>query len=78
MKNYLSRILGERLLKVSDVYRGTGISKTTLTEIYYQRALNVQLDTLQKICDYLQIPLSELIEYVPTKKEKANDQFEHK
>ncbi|EGC69765.1 helix-turn-helix domain-containing protein [Enterococcus casseliflavus] len=65
MKNNLSRILGERLLKVSDVFEGTGISKTTLTNFYYQRVTNVQLDTLQKICDFLQIPLSELIEYVP-------------
>lgn len=37
MENNMSKILGERLLKVSDVYRGTGISKTTLTDIYYQR-----------------------------------------
>lgn len=69
MKNNLSRILGERLLKVSDLYQGTGISKTTLTNIYYQRVANIQLETLQKICDFLQIPLSELIEYVPQRKE---------
>lgn len=69
MKNNLSRILGERLLKVSDIYEATGLSRSTLTEIYYQRATNVQLETLQKICDFLQIPLSELIEYVPERKE---------
>lgn len=65
MKNNLSKILGERLLKVSDVFKATGISKTTLTDIYYQRAKNIQLDTLMKICDYLQVPLSDLIEYEP-------------
>lgn len=37
MENNLSKILGERLLKVSDVNAGTGLSKTTLTNIYYQR-----------------------------------------
>lgn len=65
MKNNLSKLLGERLLKVSDVYAHTGISKTTLTNLYYQRSTNVQLETLQKVCDYLKVPLSELIEYVP-------------
>lgn len=65
MKNNLSRILGERLLKISAVHEATGISKTTLTAIYYQRSANVQLETLQKICDFLQVPLSELIEYDP-------------
>lgn len=69
MKNNLSKVLGERLLKVSDVFRATGISKTTLTDIYYQRAKNIQLETLMKICDYLQISLSELIEYKPERKE---------
>ncbi|MDT2836003.1 helix-turn-helix transcriptional regulator [Enterococcus durans] len=67
MKNNLSKILGERLLKVSDVFKATGISKTTLTDIYYQRAKNIQLDTLMKICDYLQVSLSDLIEYEPQK-----------
>lgn len=69
MKNNLSRILGERLLKVSDVHEATGISRSTLTEIYYRRNENVRLDTLQKICDFLQIPLGELIEYDPTEQE---------
>lgn len=71
MNNNLSKILGERLLKVSDVFEGTGISKTTLTDIYYRRFRNVQLDTLVKICDYLQVSLSELIEYVPVKEEEV-------
>lgn len=69
MKNNLSKILGERLLKVSDIHEATNISRSTLTDIYYQRSLNVKLSTLIKICDYLQIPLSELIEYVPKRKE---------
>ena len=49
------------------MFKATGISKTTLTDIYYQRAKNVQLDTLMKICDYLQVSLSDLIEYEPQK-----------
>lgn len=65
MKNNLSKLLGERLLKVSGIYAHTGISKTTLTNLYYQRSTNVQLGTLQKICDFLNVPLSELIEYIP-------------
>lgn len=69
MRNNLSILLGERLLKVSDVHEATGISKTTLTNLYYQRVMNVQLETLQKICDFLQVSLSELIEYTPIKKE---------
>lgn len=67
MNNNLPKILGEKLLKISDLHEATGISKTTLTAIYYQRAVNVNLRTLQKICDYLQVSLSKLIEYEPKK-----------
>lgn len=65
MNNNLSMILGKRLLSISKVYKETGISRSTLTSLYYRRARNVKLDTLRKLCDYLQIPLSELIEYTP-------------
>ena len=71
IKNNLSRILGARLLKISDVSRATGVSRTTLTEIYHRRVSNIQLETLTKICDYLQIPLSELIEYQPEIKKEG-------
>ncbi|HIW72341.1 MAG TPA: helix-turn-helix transcriptional regulator [Candidatus Levilactobacillus faecigallinarum] len=65
MENKLSEILGARLLSISTVQEKTGISRKTLTGLYYRRAKNVKLDTLQKLCDYLQIPLSDLIEYTP-------------
>lgn len=68
MKNNFSKILGERLLKVSDVYNATGISRSTLTSIYYRRTENTNIGTLIKICDFLNIRLSDLIEYDPTKK----------
>jgi len=64
--NNFSKILGAKLLKIEDVSRSTGISRTTLTNLYYKRQNNVELKTLKKICDFLQVPLSELMEYVPS------------
>jgi len=63
--NNFSKILGAKLLKIEDVNKATGISRTTLTNLYYRRQNNVELNTLKKICDYLQISLSDLIEYIP-------------
>lgn len=65
MKNNFSMILGANLLKLEDVAQATHISRTTLTNLYYRRTENVQLSTLRKICDYLEVPLSDLIEYTP-------------
>lgn len=65
MYNNLSAILGSRLLSITQVHEDTGISRSTLISLYYRRAKNVKLDTLRKLCDYLKVPLSELIEYTP-------------
>lgn len=67
MKNNFSKILGERLLSISNVSKQTKISRTTLTNFYYRRNKSVSYQTLEKICDYLEIPLSELLEYEPKK-----------
>lgn len=67
MENNFSMLLGKKLLKVSDVHNATGINKTTLTNLYYKRGDNPNFTTLKKICDFLQVPLSELIEYDPKK-----------
>lgn len=66
MNNNFSTILGHKLLTVTDVYKGTGISRSTLGNLYYQRTNSIKIKTLIKICDYLQISLSELIEYEPS------------
>ena len=58
-------ILSSRLISISDVSYNTGLSRTTVTDIYYKRANDLKLSTLEKICDFLQITLSELIEYEP-------------
>nr|WP_279403968.1 helix-turn-helix transcriptional regulator [Secundilactobacillus kimchicus] len=67
MNNRFSTILGARLISITQVHEETGISRSTLISLYYRRSKNVKLDTLRKLCDYLEIPLSELIEYTPKK-----------
>lgn len=65
MQNNLAMIMGAKLLSITDVYRATGISRSTLSGLYRRQAKMVQFETLTKLCDFLQIPLSELIEYTP-------------
>ncbi|PEN96244.1 toxin-antitoxin system, antitoxin component, Xre family protein [Bacillus cereus] len=67
MNNNFSFILAKRLISVSEVANATGLSRTTLTNIYYRRSKNVSFSTLKILCDYLDISLSELIEYVPNR-----------
>lgn len=61
MKNDLRIILAIQRKSVADVHEATGISKTTLTNIYYERAKNPELQTLLKIADYLNVSIDELL-----------------
>lgn len=69
MGNNFSTILGNKRLKITQMHRDTGISRQALTNFYYQRTNKLDMNMLEKICDYLQIPLSKLIEYEPKKRE---------
>lgn len=61
MKNNLRVILARKRLATSDLAKATGLSKSTLTALYYERAENPRINTLQKIADYLNVTLDELI-----------------
>ena len=55
-------ILAKKRLKVADVARETGLSKSTLTALYYERAKNQSLDTLKKVSSYLGVTLDEFLD----------------
>lgn len=61
MKNNFRIILATQRKTVADVHEATGISKTTLTNIYYERSENPELQTLLKISDYLHVTIDELL-----------------
>lgn len=58
---HFARLLGERKLKISDVARDTGINRGTLTRLYYETAERVELEVLDKLCDYFGVDLPELL-----------------
>lgn len=64
---HFARLLGERKLKISDVARDTGINRGTLTRLYYETAERVELDVLDKLCDYFSVEVSQLLEKIHNK-----------
>jgi putative transcriptional regulator len=62
IKCHLSRLLGERKLKISDVARDTGINRGTLTRLYYETAERIELVVVEDLCRYLNIEVGELLE----------------
>lgn len=64
IKCHLSRILGERKLKVAEIARDTGINRNTLHRLYNETATRVDLEVIEQICRYLQIEVGDLFEVV--------------
>lgn len=65
IKTNFSVLMAERGLKIADVYEDTGISKTTLMALSENTGKGVQFDTVDKLCIYLGIDISEFFLFVP-------------
>lgn len=64
IKCHLSRILGERKLKVAEIARDTEINRNTLHRLYNETATRVDLEVVEKLCRHLDIEVGELFELV--------------
>lgn len=62
INNNFSTIMGKKRLKISKVSRDTGISRTTLTSLYYGKSQKVSLDVMDRLCQYLGCTFGDLFE----------------
>ena len=60
IKCRLSILMGERKLRVADVARGTGLSRSTVTSLYKETAERIDLDTIDALCKFLDCEVGEL------------------
>lgn len=63
IKCHLSRLMGERKLKIADVARDTGLHRNTVTLLYDETAARVDLEAIDKLCAYFDVPVGDLFEY---------------
>ena len=60
----LSLLRGERKLKISDVARTTKIGRGTITRLYHETSVRIDLATIDELCRYFPVSVCELLEYV--------------
>lgn len=65
IKFNLGVLLAERNLNINKVHKDTGLSRITLSSISNNNGQGIQLDTINKLCQYLKITPGELFIYVP-------------
>jgi putative transcriptional regulator len=64
IKCHLSRLMGERKLKISDVARDTGLHRNTITLLYQETATRVDLDAVEALCRYFGVSVGEMLELI--------------
>ena len=63
---HLSRLMGERKLKVVDVARQTGLHRNTITLLYDETAVRVDIEAIDRLCEFFGVGVGELFEFVPS------------
>jgi putative transcriptional regulator len=61
--------MGERKMRISDVMRETGLSRTTVTLLYKETALKVDLEALDRLCDLFDCEIQDLLQKSPAETE---------
>ncbi|MCK1987976.1 helix-turn-helix transcriptional regulator [Lysinibacillus fusiformis] len=73
IKVHLSRLLGEKRMKISELAKETGLHRNGLSRLYNEETDGIKFDTLEKVCKALNCEISDLIEIVDEEKAQADD-----
>ena len=65
IKNYLSKLMGEKRYSIVEVAQKTGMSSTTISNLYNEKVKRLDFDTLEKLCKLFNCNVQDLIEYIP-------------
>lgn len=65
IKCHLSRLMGEKKLKISDVARITNLHRNTITLLYDESATRIDLITIDRLCVLFQCRVGDIFEYLP-------------
>ena len=62
IKVHLSKLLGERKMKISDLSNATGLHRNGLSKLYKEETDGIKFETLEKICKELDCNIDDLLE----------------
>ena len=71
IKIHLSRMLGEKRITQAELSRQTGIRPSTISDIYNEMSERLNVEHLDRICEYLDCDINDLIEYIPNVQKKT-------
>ncbi|MBE7563995.1 helix-turn-helix transcriptional regulator [Acidithiobacillus thiooxidans] len=64
IKCHLSRLMGEHKLRIADVAERSGLNRSTVSLLYKETAVRVDMDTMDKLCKLFQCGVGDVFEYI--------------
>lgn len=61
---HLSRLMGEHKMNIANVARKTELNRNTITLLYYEKAQQVDLETMDRLCRLFNCEVGDLFELV--------------
>ena len=63
IKCNLAELMAKKKIRIADVIRDTGIPRGTLTRLYNETVIRVDLNDVDKLCHYFDCEISDLFEF---------------
>lgn len=63
IKCNLSILMGKYRFKIQEVHEKTGLSRSTIANLYNEKATRVDFDTIEKLCRLFDCSVCDLLEY---------------
>ena len=62
MRCQLSTLMGKARYSIQDVHVKTGLSRSTVTQLYHDKATRIDFETIERLCELFDCDLSSLLE----------------
>ena len=60
MRCQLSTLMGKERYSIQDVHIKTGLARSTVTQLYHDKAKRIDYETIEKLCELFNCSISEL------------------
>lgn len=61
MRCQLSTLMGKERYSIQDVHIKTGLSRSTVTQLYHDKATRIDFETIEKLCSLFNCNISDLL-----------------
>lgn len=62
LRCHLAVLMAQKKLKVADVCRETGLNRTAVSALYYERMQRIEVETIERLCALFNCGVADLLE----------------